>query len=445
MGIDGWKLVRLGELVEILHGYAFKGEFFSDVSSNNILLTPGNFAIGGGFKSDKFKYYTGEIPEDYVLKEDDLLVTMTDLSKAADTLGYPAIIPKHSNQIRFLHNQRLGKVKIHCENQITKLFLYYILRTHSYRNEILASATGSTVKHTSPNRIKAFQFYLPPLSEQKEIAHILGILDDKIELNRQMNQTLEAMAKAIFKSWFVDFDPVKAKMEGRQPEGMDAATAELFPDSFEEFALGLIPRGWSIVQIQDIAKRIAMGPFGSRITTDNFVESGVPVIRGNNLVAGFNENNFVYLTEQKADELKSANAFRDDIIFTHRGTLGQVGIIPKVSNYSRYVISQSQMLLSVNESKVSSKLIYYFFQSLNGQRSLLQNTNTTGVPAIARPSSSLKTISLCIPSIKISHCFETIINNLDIKREQNINESRTLVNLRDSLLPKLTSGKIRIM
>ena len=93
---------------------------------------------------------------------------------------------------------------------------------------------------------------VPPLDEQKAIAHILGTLDDKIELNQQMNRTLEAIARAIFKSWFVDFDPVRAKMDGRQPAGMDAATADLFPDSFEDSPLGKIPKGWKVTALGDL-------------------------------------------------------------------------------------------------------------------------------------------------------------------------------------------------
>src|SRR3954466_2812591 len=126
---------------------------------------------------------------------------MTDLSKAADTLGYPAIVPK-SQGPRFLHNQRLGKVLIKPEAEVDKGFLFYLLRTAEYRHEVLASATGTTVKHTSPSRILSHKAKLPPLPEQKAIARILGTLDDKIELNRRMNATLEAMARALFQTWF---------------------------------------------------------------------------------------------------------------------------------------------------------------------------------------------------------------------------------------------------
>ena len=100
----------LSDYIKIKHGFAFKGEYFSAQPTSDVLVTPGNFAIGGGFKADKFKYYKGSVPEDYILKEKDLVVTMTDLSVDADTLGYSALIP-HSNKKRFLHNQRVGLVQ----------------------------------------------------------------------------------------------------------------------------------------------------------------------------------------------------------------------------------------------------------------------------------------------------------------------------------------------
>src|SRR5271168_1917305 len=111
MADNDWIPTRLGDLIEIRHGFAFAGEYFRESPPGDVLLTPGNFAVGGGFKDDKHKYYVGPVPEDFVLSEGDLLVTMTDLSKGADTLGYSATVPA-AKGFRFLHNQRLGKVLI---------------------------------------------------------------------------------------------------------------------------------------------------------------------------------------------------------------------------------------------------------------------------------------------------------------------------------------------
>ena len=216
-----------------------------------MLLTPGNFAIGGGFQAGKTKHYNGTVPSEFVLSENDLLVTMTDVSKQADTLGYPALIPASPNGLRFLHNQRLGKVVLRDPESTHKRYIYYVLCSKEYRDEVLASATGTTVKHTSPERIKRYRFPLPPLPEQRTIAHILGTLDDKIELNRRMNETLEEMARALFKSWFVDFEPVRAKMEGRWRRGetrpgLPADLYDMFPDRLVDSELGEVPDGWEV-------------------------------------------------------------------------------------------------------------------------------------------------------------------------------------------------------
>ena len=110
MTVREWCDVTLGDLIDIRHGFAFKGKFIHDEPQRDLLLTPGNFAIGGGFKRDRFKYYDGPVEEEYVLQEGDLLVTMTDLSKQSDTLGYPAVVPACTDGRRYLHNQRLGKI-----------------------------------------------------------------------------------------------------------------------------------------------------------------------------------------------------------------------------------------------------------------------------------------------------------------------------------------------
>ena len=147
-------------------------------------------------------------------------------------------------------------------------FLAYYINSKA-AHEVSAYQVGAVQQHFNVESARNLKLDLPKLSEQRAIAHILGTLDDKIELNRQMNETLEAMARAIFKSWFVDFDPVRAKAEGRQPFGMDASTAALFPDSFQDSPLGKIPKGWRVGTIgEDFRLRMGQSPPGETYNED---------------------------------------------------------------------------------------------------------------------------------------------------------------------------------
>ncbi len=183
---------------------------------------------------------------------------------------------------------------------------------------------------------------------------------------------------------------------------------------------------WKEATIESIASRIAMGPFGSDIKTDNFVPSGVPVIRGNNLTSGrFHTDGFVFLTENKANQLANANAYPGDLVFTHRGTLGQVGLIPD-EPFKRYVVSQSQMKLSCNMTIADPLFIYYFFKSSVGRHALLMHTSQTGVPAISRPVTSLKSIRLLLPPLAEQRAIAHILGSLDDKIELNRKMNETL-------------------
>ncbi len=170
-----------------------------------------------------------------------------------------------------------------------------------------------------------------------------------------------------------------------------------------------------------------MGPFGSRIKKENFVSEGVPVIKGQNLNGDFLlEDSFDFLTEEKADELKSSNAFRGDLVITHRGTIGQVGLIPRNSKYLRYVVSQSQLKVSLNQDLVFPEFVYYFFKTRVGQYRLLMNSSQVGVPAIARASTSIKSIEIRLPSLPEQKAIAHILGTLDDKIELNRKINQTL-------------------
>ena len=191
----------LGDYISIKHGYAFKGDFISTDNNGIVLVTPGNFAIGGGFKENKCKYFTRDYPQEYVLKPYDLIVTMTDLSKDGDTLGFSALVPNTPRV--YLHNQRIGLVQIKSD-EITKDYLYWFMRTRKYQKQIVATASGSTVKHTSPSRICEIEFELPSLDEQKRIVAVLNKIEEKININVNINNNLEQQAQAIYQQMFID-------------------------------------------------------------------------------------------------------------------------------------------------------------------------------------------------------------------------------------------------
>ena len=197
-----WEPTQLGEMITVKHGYAFKSQFFAD-EGKYVLLSPGNFYEEGGLKlkGDKEKYYTGDFPNEYLLKAGDLIMVMTDLVNTAPILGGSAIIPEDD---RFLHNQRLGLVEIKSREKIDKGFLYHLLNTREYRGQIRGSASGATVKHTAPERIYRCTLRIPKeLKTQRRIASILTEYDDLIETNLRRIRLLEKSARLVYQEWFV--------------------------------------------------------------------------------------------------------------------------------------------------------------------------------------------------------------------------------------------------
>ena len=416
VGSDEWRETAIGDLIDITHGFAFKGEYISDEPQGDILLTPGNFAVGGGFKYDKFKYYRGPISDDYILFEGALIVSMTDLSKQSDTLGYPAFVPKNRDGRRYLHNQRLGKVYV-LDPDLEDTYIYYVMCGNDYRHEVLASATGTTVKHTSPNRIKQFRFQLAPPSEQRTIAHILGTLDDKIELNRRMNETLEAMSRALFKSWFVDFDPVRAKMEGRDPY-LDAEVWDLFPDTLNEEGK---PEGWQSTELGDRvtildAKRIPLssrerqkrqGPFpyhgaaGVLDHIDDYLFDGVHVLLG-----------------------EDGSVIRSD------GT-----------PYTQYVWGKfwaNNHAHVLKGKSISDEMLICFLEQVDIAPFV------TGAVQPKLNQKNLKSVPFPPADPRIAACFQRATKPLFAKLRINAEQTQSLTILRDSLLPKLISGDLRL-
>lgn len=221
-----WQVRKLGEFISIKHGWAFKGEYFSD-AGKYILLTPGNAFETGGLKlrPGKEKFYLGDFPPEYLMKAGDMLVVMTDLIQAAPILGGAIVVPEDE---RFLHNQRLGLVELLPDAAMDKGFLYYLLNTPDYRAQVRGSATGATVRHSAPKRICDCNVLVPDtMEEQRRVAHALSAYDDLIANNQRRITLLEDAARRLYREWFVHLRfpghesvPVKDGV----PEGWQPAT-----------------------------------------------------------------------------------------------------------------------------------------------------------------------------------------------------------------------------
>lgn len=185
----------LSNFIKVKHGFAFKGDFISTKDNGIVLVTPGNFKIGGGFKEDKCKFFSAEYPKEYVLKAGSLIVTMTDLSKDVDTLGFSAFVPEFSTRV-YLHNQRIGLVEP-INEKLPLYYIYWYMRSYEYHMSIVGSASGSTVKHTSPSRILEQYIPVPNRQELENRAVILKAINDSISRNNAENNYLSLLREVL--------------------------------------------------------------------------------------------------------------------------------------------------------------------------------------------------------------------------------------------------------
>ena len=360
----------------------------------------------------------------------------------AGNIGQAAYIPDESRHERYVISQRQFYMRCNL-NKVIPEYLALYFKSPEGKHQLLANSSQVGVPSIAQpvTYLRSIEVPLPPISEQRAIAHVLGTLDDKIELNRRMNRTLEEMARAIFRDWFVDFGPTKAKIEGQKPY-LPPELWDLFPDELVDSELGEIPKGWNITRIEDVAERVAMGPFGSSIKVSTFVDSGVPIISGQHLNGMLLEDgDYRFITEVHADKLARSNVHSGDIVFTHAGNIGQAAYIPSTSQYDRYIISQRQFYLRCDTSNISPLFVVHFFKTLEGQHQLLANTSSTGVPSIARPVTYLRSIMLCLPPKDLWTAWDKAAGSFYRAVARNNTEIITLATQRDALLPKLVSGE----
>lgn len=284
---------------------------------------------------------------------------------------------------------------------------------------------------------------LPPLPLQKRIADILGSLDDKIELNQRTNETLKAMSRTLFQSWFVDFDPVRAKADGQKPQGMDAATAKLFPDSFVTSRIGRVPSGWRMVPIGDHIEAVK----GLSYKGDGLAESGKPLHNLNSVYegGGYKYEGIKFYT----GEYKDRHLVRPgDVIVanTEQGhdllLIGYPAIVPKFYGDSGLFSHHLYRVRPRESSSLTNHFIYFQLMERRFRDEVTGHTNGTTVNMLA--ADGLQRPQFAVPPRELVLAFDRVVAPLFEKSEQLHRESLELGRLRDVLLPKLLSGEVPV-
>ena len=337
------------------------------------------------------------------------------------TVGETAIVPE---SLRGWNVARAVAV-IPIRREIGAYWVQVAMKSTSVR-QIIDSRLNTTVQATLNLRdVAQLPIVLPPHVERERIAHILGTLDDKIELNRRMNETLEAMARAIFKSWFVDFDPVRAKVEGRDP-GLPKLIADLFPDSFDDSELGEIPKGWRVVSIYEIADVIYGAPFAS--VQFNAAGIGEPLIRIRDLAT---EAPGVWTPEVHP---KGYRVRPGDIV------VGMDGEFRAYLWGGAEAWLNQRVCVFVPKGGASAAFVRNSIIELLAQ---VESTETA-TTVIHLGKADIDRFSIVLPPIAVLAAFNQNCQRWYERIVAGKQESRTLAALRDTLLPKLTSGELRV-
>ncbi len=412
----------LGDYFTLQRGTTYKSRLLDQPGP--VLLGLATIQRNGGFRSDSLRTYGGESPDKLLVQPGELYVSLKDVTQSGDLLGAVARIPFDYSVGRLTQDT----VKLEpIGNDVPIDYLYWLLRTPQYRSYCRAYASGTTNLGLAREDFLAFPAP-EPTEAQHTITRLVGSLDDKIELNRRMNETLEALARALFKSWFVDFDTVRAKMEGRQPVGMDDETAALFPNSFEDSALGEIPKGWMVEPLDQIAY------FLNGLALQKYPPEGeesLPAIKITELRKGVTES-----SGRASTEIPSQYIVEDgDVLFSWSGSL-------EVQLWAGGRGALNQHLFKVTSNQYPKWFYYYWIkQHLTEFRAIAADKATTmghikrhhltDTLVVVPPETTLRAMSAMM---------EPIVN----KMLNNTLEASNLAAIPDALLPKLLSGELRV-
>ncbi len=425
-----YKQVRLGDYFKFEKGLGYKGEFLAE-ESDVALIGMDSHAEGGGYKDGSEKPYSGAYKEINVAYPGDVIFAATDLTQDGRVLGSPLLVPENDEFQTYIYSHHLLKAFQKKEGFLPE-FLYNLYRIEKFRRKAAYADSGTTVRALPAEVLEEQVVPLPDLPIQQAINDFIAIIDQQIANNKALSKNLENLARSIFKSWFIDFDPVHAKKNGEKPFGMDAETAELFSDSFVNSELGDIPKGWNVVNFEFLGKIVT----GKTPSTKNVAYWGgdVPFVT----IPDMTRNRFTisaerYLSKLGADSQKNQ--------YLPKGTTSVSCIAsPGLVSYS-FVDSQTNQQINsiIPNSTAPSEWLFFRIdseihqiKSRSGIGSVFSNLNKSDF-------SSLETI---FASRELHEKFSEMAAPMLLEIETLTRASKQLIELRTVILDGLVSGKL---
>lgn len=400
-----WLQTQLKDHVDLLVGFAFKSADFTEGPKGVRLLRGDNVTEGHLRWGEKTRYWL-EVNDElrrYLLRPGDVVIGM-DGSRVGRNWAQI-----RDSDVPLLLVQRVACLRARAT--LDQSYLPALIGSERFRQHVNAYKTGSSIPHISGEQICAFDFEIPPLSEQRAIAHILGALDEKIELNRQMNETLEAMARALFKSWFIDFDPVRNKAGGGFPN-LPTQIADLYPDRLVNTNMGVSPDGWTVKRWGDLATL----EYGKSLGDYKEVGGEYPVYGTNGRIGTC-----------------------DKALCPHAGIIvGRKGAYRGIHYCSSpfFVIDTAFFL----KPRVPLEMRWAYYELLRNDLNSMDSGSA--IPSTSRED--FYALPVIAPPVAVQKAFVEMLDPFWLRQEQSEDESHTVAALRDTLLPKLISGEIRV-
>jgi type I restriction enzyme S subunit len=413
-----FKQVRLGDYFKFEKGLGYKGEFLVEDSSVGLVGIDSQVP-GGGYKENSEKAYSGPYKPEHVVDSGDVIVAATDITQDGSVLGSTLMIPESTNYETLIYSGDVMKAIPLKPDEFSLEYFYNLYRVEKYRRKVAYGDTGTTVRRLSEDGICEQLVPIPDLSTQLAINEIISLIDQQIANNKSLSRNLEVLAQSIFKSWFIDFDPVHAKKNGEKPFGMDTETAKLFPDSFVKSEMGDIPKGWNISNLKDECD-IKQGRYLAPNQMEQLQnqESTVPVIGGNGVLGYTHKSTFTFAVP----------------LITCRGSkcgLLQWGEFPSW-------VSNNAMAVTFKRGPQNNFFLLLLFETLNFDEV------TTGSAQPQITITNLGLLEFIMPPVSIIDEFIGIVSHLRNIQDSIKISTNTLEDLLETLIPRFIDGQLEL-